>query len=587
MTRVLPSLAGLILCVLLGTAARASGGEWVSALALEGRPALAPDASLPYVSLQGRRGGQLQLGLVGSFDRLNPLMLGGQGPRGMMELVIEPLALTSLNEPNTLYGLLAESMLLARDGRSISFRLNPTARFSSGEPVLAEDVRLSYGWLTSSQASPFWRHYWQGIEHAEVLDSRTIRFHFREPNPQLAALIAGLPVFKVSQWSADHGLVGSGPYQVGRWSRGAWVEYTRKGEYWGQSQLPRRGQFYFDRVVVRYARDASTLRQWAESGELDLWAPLDSDRLDQPPQGSSLQSFVNTNPVGMHGLYFNLRRPLLSDPRVRRALILLLDFEWLNRQVFRGQKRRSLSYFSNTEFAAQGAPGAEERALAEELFRRAGRAPPPELGGSLEPARLRPEEARLEAVRLLESAGWVWTQGRIHPPRQPEFQLEVALQDPSLAGPLQVWQHALSQIGLRVRLIQEDAVAHRRRVIERRYDLVSQLQLSTTRPGPELRARFSSEAASQAGTDALIGLQDPVVDALIDQLLKARGPQDRLIAGRLLDRVLRSQELVLGLWHNASHRVIARRGLSWPQQPPDVMDPEVWLLMSAWWGEPL
>lgn len=583
----LRTLRGIALSLLLSTPAQSMPGQWSSALALEGSPALSADAQLPYVSALGQSGGRLQLGAVGSFDRLNPLMLGGRGPRGMMELVLEPLALTSLNEPDTLYGLLAESMLLARDGRSISFRLHPSARFSTGDRVQAEDVRRSYERLMSQQASPFWRHYWQGIERAVVVDSRTIRFDFREADPGLAALIAGLPVFKAGAWSADHGLIGSGPYQVSGWSRGAWVEYGRRADYWGQSVLTRRGQFYFDRVLVRYARDPSMLRQWAEAGQMDLWIPPDTDRLERLPRGMQAQAFPNQNPMGMHGLFFNLRRPAVSDPRVRRALILVFDFPWLNRQVFGGRKRQSLSFFGNTEFEARGPPSAAERSLAESLFRQKGQALPAELLRSLEPSALTPQEARSEAVRLLEAAGWVWTDGRIHPKGQAEFQLDLALHDASLAGPLRTWQAALGQIGIQVRFIQEDSVAHRRRLMEGQYDLASQHQLASSRPGPEWLARFSSQAAVQGGTDALVGLEDPVVDALIDRLLSARQPQERLIAGRLLDRLLRSRELVLGLWHNASHRVVLRRGLSWPQQPPDVMDPEVWLLMSAWWGKSL
>lgn len=579
-------LATALSFLLIGLPAASKPGEWTSAIALEGRPALPPDGRLPYVSDQGRRGGNFQLGVVGSFDRLNPLMLGGRGPRGMMELVIEPLALTSLNEPTTLYGLLAESMLLAHDQRSISFRLHPQATFSTGDPVRAEDVRLSYEWLISGQASPFWRQYWQGIERVVVLDARTIRFDFREANPELAALISGLPVFRVNQWSADHGLIGSGPYQVSRWSRGTMVEYSRRKEYWGKDTLPRRGQFHFERIIIRYARDASMLKQWADSGQLDVWTPSDFDRLDSLPAGMSLQTFPNTNPTGMHGIFFNLRKAGLSDVRVRRALALLFDFNWLNRQVFQGKKQPSLSFFANTEFAAQGVLPPAERALAESLFRQAGREIPPELWQSLDSPARSPEQARQEAVRLLESAGWVWTKGRIHPPGQTQVRLDLALHDPSLAGPLRVWQSALEHLGIELQIIQEDAIAHRRRLMEGRYDLASQHQLGTTRPGPELVARFSSQAAGLGGTDALNGLQDPVIDALLGVLLKSESPQARLTAGRLLDRVLRSRQIVLGLWHNASHRVITRRGLSWPQQPPDVMDPEVWLLMSGWWGKP-
>jgi ABC-type oligopeptide transport system substrate-binding subunit len=585
MSRLALLFLAALLTALPGGAALAKPGEWVAAIALEGKPALAPDGVLPYVSASGTPGGQLQLGVLGGFDRLNPFMLGGRGPRGMMELVFEPLAMASLNEPMTLYGLLAESMLLASDGRSMSFRLHPDARFSNGEPVTAEDVSRSYAWLTSAEASPFWKHYWHGVTRVVTPDARTVRFEFQSPNPELGFLIAGLPVFRVSRWNADEALVGSGPYPVGAWVRGRMVLYQRNPLYWGFDRLPRRAQFHFDSVVFRYARDASALRQWLNTGQIDLWSLPETERLTDLPSGAQVHTMANTNPNGMLGLFYNLRRPELQDPRVRQALSLLLDFDWLNRQVMGGGKVRSESFFSNTEMAASGRMTGPEQALAQRIFGSLGRVVPQELTTDLTGAVMSPVEARAQAVRLLESAGWVWTRGRLHPASQPSFVLEVALHDHSLAGPLRVWQSALARLGIQSVLLTEDPVAHRRRLMEGRYHLVSQLQLSSTRPGPELRARFSSASASQPGTDAVVGLSDPSVDLAIEAVLSARSMTDRQTAARLLDRMLRSQSLVLGLWHNSAHRVVLRRGLRMPQQPPDIMDPEIWLLTSAWWGQ--
>ena len=571
---------------LLGSGVQGKPGEWAWALSLEGKPAQAPDAMLPYVSPAGRRGGHLQMGVLGGFDRLNPFMLGGRGPRGMMEMVLEPLAMASLNEPKTLYGLLAESMMLATDAKSMSFRLHPQARFSNGESVTAEDVRTSYEWLTSERASPFWRHYWQGVSRVVVVDTRTVRFEFHSANPELGFLIAGLPVFRVVNWSADEALIGSGPYRVREWTRGRLVLYQREPQYWGHDRLPRRGQFHFDSVVIRYARDPSTLRQWLEAKQLDLWSPLESEALTDLPPHAQLRMFPNTNPNGMLGLFYNLRRSELQDARVREALGLLLDFDWLNRQVMGGRKVRSASFFSNTTSAASGRIRGAELALAQRVYRGVGQELPQGLMRDLDAPVPSAEQARIDAVRLLEDAGWQWTQGRLHPRGNPGFQLEVALHDHSLAGPLRVWQSALARLGIRSVLLTEDSVAHRRRVMEGRFHLASQWQLSSTQPGPELRARFSSRSSSQAGTDALNGLSDPAVDAVIETLVSARSDPERQTAAQLLDRMLRTQFVVLGLWHNSIHRMVMRRGLLVPEQPPDIMDPEIWLLTTAWWGQP-
>ncbi|MEY3573399.1 MAG: peptide transporter substrate-binding protein, partial [Pseudomonadota bacterium] len=389
----------------------------------------------------------------------------------------------------------------------------------------------------------------------------------------------------VPLWSAVEALVGSGPYAVSEWVRGRSVHYRRNPDYWGFDRLPRRGQFHFESVVFRYARDVSALRQWLDSGQIDLWSPPETERLAALPMGAQLRAMPNTNPNGMLGLFFNLRRSEMSDPLVRQALSLLLDFEWLNRQVLGGGKIRSESFFSNTAMAASGRMSSAEQGLAQRLFGALGLAVPERMAMDLTATPLAPDRARAEAFRLLERAGWVWTRGRLHPVGQPDFVVEVALHDQSLAGPLRVWQSALARLGIRSVLLTEDPVAHRRRVMEGRFHLVSQLQLSSTRPGPELLARFSSVSAGQPGTDAVVGLSDPAVDLAIEAVLSARSETDRQTAARLLDRMLRSQFVALGLWHNAAHRVVLRRGLRMPQQPPDIMDPEIWLLTTAWWGQ--
>ncbi|MGA1092656.1 MAG: ABC transporter substrate-binding protein, partial [Burkholderiaceae bacterium] len=229
-------------------------------MALGATPKYAKDFThFSYTDPQARPGGELRLAAMGSFDKLNPFTLKGIPARGLSELVFEPLAIGSLDEPMSMYGLLAESMRLGSDELSITFRLSPKARFSNGLPVLAADVKFAFDTLRSPAASPIWRNYWADVKDAVVLDERTIRFNFLRRNRELHMTVASLPVFSKSwggelpfdQWVMQTP-VGSGPYRVARADMGKSVVYERRNDYWAQSHPARRHQFNFDRISFRY-----------------------------------------------------------------------------------------------------------------------------------------------------------------------------------------------------------------------------------------------------------------------------------------------------------------------------------------------
>jgi microcin C transport system substrate-binding protein len=253
-------------------------GSWTYGMALVGRTKYGRDfPHFAYVNPQAPKGGDLRLAAMGSFDKLNPFTLKGLSARGIMELVFEPLAIGSLDEPMSMYGLLAQQMMLAPDGMSMSFRLNPQARFSNGKPVRAEDVKFSFDTLRSNAASPIWKNYWADVREAVVVDERTIRFDFKRRNRELHMIVASVPVFSkdwgqgkpFEQW-VHQKPIGSGPYAVARVDLGKTIVYERRADYWGKDLPTRVGQFNFDRVSFRYYKDVFARLEALKAGEFDF-----------------------------------------------------------------------------------------------------------------------------------------------------------------------------------------------------------------------------------------------------------------------------------------------------------------------------
>ncbi|WP_281661094.1 extracellular solute-binding protein [Microvirgula aerodenitrificans] len=375
-----------------------------------------------YVNGDAPRGGRLRLPALGSFDTLNPFTLKGDKEAGVAALMFDTLAEKSLDEPFSLYGLLADDMRLAPDGKSVTFHLNPRARFSNGDPVLAADVVASFDALTRDKsAHPRYRFYWADITRAVAVGPLTVRFDFRERNAELHMIIAELPIFS-RKWGNGKPLgertliapIGSGPYRLKSYQLGRQSVFERRDDYWARDLPVRRGMFNFDQVVFRYLRDDTVRLESFKAGEYDVspeniakqWARgYRGERFDD---GRIVKAtFPHQNPQGMQGFAMNLRRAPFQDRRVREAMVLAFDFEWANHKLFYDQYSRSNSYFSNSELAAQGMPSAAELKLLEPYR---GQLPPAVFGPAVtapdngSPAALRANLRR--AAALLTEAGY-------------------------------------------------------------------------------------------------------------------------------------------------------------------------------------
>jgi microcin C transport system substrate-binding protein len=324
-----------------------------------------------YVNPNAPKGGNLSLSAVGTFNKLNPFILKGQMAIGMgwsangfvfaeSGLYFESLTAPSEDEPFTRYGLLAQDMKLAEDRLSITFKLHPNAKFSNGDAVLAKDVKHSFETLIGKGATPTFKTYWADVKSAVIVDDRTIRFDFKRVNSELHMVVGQLPVFS-HKWPGAKKLdeavldapIGSGPYQIESYDLGKTITYARNKNYWAVNHPTRLGTYNFDRVTYSYFRDPTGELEAVNAGQFDAKDETSIANWVRRYSGKAFTSgllrkdeFKHSRGTGMQGLVFNIRRDKFKDIRVRRAIGLAFDFEWLNNRLFFNRRIRTESYLS-------------------------------------------------------------------------------------------------------------------------------------------------------------------------------------------------------------------------------------------------
>lgn len=582
-----------LLLALTATPARAE-----PALALGYAPAYPADFThFDYVNPDAPKGGELPMSAFGSFDSLNPFLLKGLPAAGLGLLVFETLLEKSLDEPFSMYGLLAEDVSLAPDGLSVTFRLRPQARFSDGKPVRAQDVKFSFDTLRSDKAHPMYRFYWADVEQAEVLDERTVRFAFKRANPELHLIIGEMPVLSESWVNgrpfdqlARVAPVGSGPYVVESFDWGKQISYRRNPDYWAKGLPVRRGMFNFDHIGFKYYKDRTVSLEAFKAGEFEFFYENHSKRWARDHEGPRYASgeivkatIPHRNNAGMQGVVFNSRRKLFADRRVREALGLAMDFEWSNRNLFYGQYTRCDSYFSNSELAARGLPDKAQLTLLEPFRDRL----PPEVFTTVYQPPASPDAAALRAnliraKRLLEEAGWRVKDGVLVNARGEPFRFEIMLGQKGFERIMAPYVHNLRKLGVQASYRTIDAALYQRRVDTFDFDAVIEVFGQSQSPGNELFNMFHSSSADREGSSNAMGVKDPVVDALVEKIVYAQDRQSLVDAARALDRVLLWGHYLAPNWYIGEHRIAYWNHFGYPKTLPLYFEAEPWVL-KTWW----
>ncbi|HYF59146.1 MAG TPA: extracellular solute-binding protein, partial [Burkholderiaceae bacterium] len=554
-----------------------------------------------YANPDAPRGGTLTLDGFGSFDKLNPFTLKGVTAAGVGALMFDTLTEQSEDEPFSIYGLLAESMSFADDGLSITFRLNPKARFSNGDPVLAADVKHSFDTLMGKLAHPRYRNFYGDVKAVSTPDERTVRFDFARRNHELHMILGSLPVFS-RKWGGGKPFdqivqeppIASGPYLIERADWGRSISFRRRADYWADGLGVRRGMFNFERVVYTYFKDEVARLEGFKAGQFDWISENSAKNWARGHAGPKYRSgeilkreFPHSNSAGIQGFVMNTRRPLFADRRVRLALAQAFDFEWMNRQVFYGQYLRSPSYFTNSEMQATGLPGPDEMRLLEPLRDRLA---PSVFGEAPTPPDTAPPHSLRDNLRtalgLLKEAGWtVDDDGVLRNGKGEAFEFEVLSYSKALERIAVPWARNLEKLGIRANLRVTDPVLFQKRLDEFDFDVTVVSYAASQTPGNELLDRFGTAAADEKGSDNAPGIKDPAVDALIQTLLSSRDRAELVAAARALDRVLRHGWYLVPHFYAATHRVAYRDVLAHPETLPKYYGPQPWVL-KTWWRKP-
>ncbi|EJL06830.1 MULTISPECIES: extracellular solute-binding protein [Pseudomonas] len=551
-----PSLIFTALALLLGTASADAAPQ--HALTVYGEPAKYPAgfSHFAYTNPQAPKGGSMRRSAIeiGRFDHVLPYIDKGIGVSQLDGYIYSPLAQRSLDEPYTVYGLVAQKMERADDGLWLRFYLNPKARFADGQPITAEDVRYTYN-LLMTQGSLRYRTQFADVKDVEVESPRVIRFDFKSnENRTLPLDIATLPVLPEHWWKSRdfaggggyEAPLGSGPYKVSKVDNGNSITFTRDADWWGKDLPVSRGLYNFDRFSIEYFGDTDVARQVLRGGAYDYNREFSATGFsigyDSPALSDGrLQKahLAKEAPQPAQGFVFNLQKPMFQDRRVRQALAMLWDFEWSNRQMMRDLYIRQQSFFSNSALAARALPDAEELKILEplrgqvpdEVFTQVFEAPKTDGSGLI-------RDKQLQALALLEAAGWKPDGDQLVNADGEPLRFTFLNSQNGIERLLLPYKRNLAQIGITLEIRRIDASQYVNRLMARDYDMIVTGYPVTTSPGLELYNYFGSAAANDPGSSNLMVLKNPAVDSLISGLVKATSQPQMLSYAHALDRVL-------------------------------------------------
>jgi peptide/nickel transport system substrate-binding protein len=551
-----------------------------------------------YVNPDAPKGGRLNFGDLGTFDSLNPMVINGKAVWAVRSYIYETLLGRAFDEPFSLYGLLAERVEVPEDRSWVMFTLRPEARFSDGKPVTVDDVIFSLE-LLRERGWPQHRNHYAKVKTIERIGDRGVKFIFADgadrEMPLILGLLAVMPKHLIDPENFEKTTltppIGSGPYTITAVDAGVRVIFKRNPDYWGRDLPINRGRFNFDEIAYEYYRDENARFEAFKKGLLDLRAESDPGRwardYDFPAvkDGRVLKATFKTGiPSGMTGLVFNTRKDVFADQRVREALTLMLDFEWLNQNLYHGLYERTQSYFHGSELSAFGRPASDrEKALLAPFAEHvrddvmAGTYKLPVTDGSG-----RDRRNRRNALQLLQQAGYELKDDVMVNNATGEalaFEMLALTRDQER---LYInYQRALERLGVKTSIRQVDAAQYQARVNSYDYDMIQTSWPVSLSPGNEQLVRWSASVADQNGSLNYAGVKNPAADAMIAAMLEANEREDFVAAVRALDRVLISGAYVVPLFHLPEQWVAHWRHL----QHPETTSLNGYLI-DTWWSAP-
>jgi len=565
-------------------------------------------AHFDYANPAAPKGGELRLvsnQRYSTFDKYNPFTIKGSPPAYLATLMFDSLLTGSMDEQASGYGLLAEDIQVPADHLSATFRLRREARFHNGKPVLAQDVKYSYETLIGQYASPGYRTMLAEVAGCDVLDDRTVRFRFLKPNRELPLTVGGLPIFS-REWGVVNGKakrfdeivtdvpIGSGPYKIGPVRFGKDITYVRDPDYWARNLNVRVGAANFDRITIKIYRDNTARLEALKAGEFDMMTFYSAGDWARRVEGRKFKSgelvkraFQHRQPAGFQSFVLNTRRPQLQDPKVRQALGLALDYDWMNRQMFYNGYPRVRDLFGNTDCQATGTPTPEELKLLDPWRTKV---PASVFGPMYEPPTTEGEGHSLrdnlrEAQGLLKQAGWEYRDGALRNAQGEPMVLEYLDSKEGGVRTVAPWMRNLEKLGVQLRFASVDFALYQQRLDKFEFDITTINFPGTFNPGQSMADIFGSKAADTEGSGNYMGVRNPAVDALIAAVSGAKTKAEMLPACRALDRVIMQSHYLIPQWSLLEHRMVYNAWrLAYQQPMPPYAGAEEWV-MFYWWAK--
>ena len=550
-----------------------------------------------YTSEEAKKGGNIVLHAIGSFDEMNPFLLKGIKPQELEQLIFEPLALSSLDEPLAKYGLIAKDIEVALDKLSVVFTLNENARFSDNTSVTAEDVAFSLAMLKSDRVYPRYSYYYHDITGSEILDKLKIRLKFAKVNRELPMIASEIPVMS-KKFFTQHPFdgdstpvppIGSGPYVVESVKPGKSITYRRNDNYWAKDLPVRKGMYNFNTIKVDYYKDPVVAVEAFKAGDFDYmfvniakqWArDLTGEKFDK---GEILKKvFPHGNDAGMQGFVMNTRKKIFHDRRVRQALGMAFDFEWANKSLFFDQYSRATSFFNNSYLAASGLPSGKElqyleaykKDLPEEVF-----TTPPSPPNTDSPGGLRTNMQK--AQKLLSEAGWLVKDGVLKDKEGNPFRFEILLVSQTFERVIAPFVNNLQKLGIQTEYRTIDPALYSKRLQDFDFDMIVHVYQQSLSPGNEQRNYWHSESANTKGSHNLAGINSPVIDSLVEKIIYAQTQEELTAACKALDRVLWYEYYLIPNWFMNGYRLVYYDKFSQPNNLPKYYDD--FQLLMTWW----
>tara|TARA_B110000438_G_scaffold297195_1_gene343196 strand:- start:7 stop:1812 length:1806 start_codon:yes stop_codon:yes gene_type:complete len=563
-------------------------------LAMHGFPVHAEtEVYLPYVNPSAPKGGTLRLGVYGSFDNLNRIAFKGSKAAGLGYLN-DTLMRRVWDEAFTLYGLIAEFVEMPEDRSSITFYINPSAKFHDGSPITREDVLFSLKTF-QTKGTPNQKKTYGKIIKTEMIDKNGIKMIFvNNEDKELPLIVAGfLPIVAKKYYETIDVTktfleipLGSGPYKIQKLEPGRQIIYSRVKDYWAKNLFVNKGQYNFDKLIYDYYKDSNVLLEAFKVGEYDFRREYNAKRWQSNYEFAAkdrgdviLQEMKNDRPTGMNALVMNSRKDIFSNPRVRLALSYAYDHEWINKTLYNNAYTRTDSFFDNSSLASSGLPSKLELdllnpwkdQLPKELFISTYSPPVSDASGM-------PRSNLKIAKSILEEEGWFIEKGKLMKNGK-EFSFEFLIVSPSVEKIAIAFQKTLEVLGIKMSIRTVDSSQYQSRMLNYDFDMIKASWNVSLSPGNEQQFYWSSEVGKIDGSKNYAGVNSPVVDDLVEKLIGAKTREELTTVIHALDRVLLWGHYVIPLYHSNTDRIAYWNFLEYPDKIP-----LYGIVIESWWS---